>query len=700
MNKIALCVGVLLAGGLASCSSEGDIDRGSGEGNGNGYVEVSLKSDPLAVEVSGSKAEVDPTYRVDFVDQNGNIAKSIADHKQITEPIALRAGSYTVKAYGENESTDAGFETPYYAGEATATVKSGASTVVEIVCNLANVKVSVSYAANIKDNFTEYAVTVTNEDKGSLIFEENENRAGYLKCTGTLVWKLNLRNKNGTSYELTQKIPNVKPRQHYNLAFSINESADPNEGGVTTTITVDKTTNDHNHSMDVVLNPKNKPQVVGTGFDIDQTFAVTQGTATTCEMSLLAEAKVSDIQLSHSSAYLSSLGIPTEVSLVSVDATTEATIRAKGITWTTPVSDAMLVKLNFGTLLSALPLGDYAFNLLIVDTQNQRVNKTLNVTVAPDVDVTTLDATDIWAKFATVNAKWNSVSQPEGVTFAYKKTSDAQWTTLATSAVTVSAANATFSATLTGLEPATAYQVKAVTSTQDNATAKSFTTQSASQLENMNLESWTSKYVPAGPWCSGNNSFVKMTSKETTTVATTGGVSAKLQAKAAVGMFAAGNLFTGGNFAIVGTSGGEMDFGVAYTDRPTSLSGYYNYTPGSVDYAADAYSSMKGQSDICQIYVLLADWDQPFHINTTTSTLIDVNDTHIIAYGQLSNNQSTNGWSTFNIPLEYRSSRTPKYALIVATTSKYGDYFTGSTGSVLYVDELSFGFEAPVTWKQ
>ena len=48
----------------------------------------------------------------------------------------------------------------------------------------------------------------------------------------------------------------------------------------------------------------------------------------------------------------------------------------------------------------------------------------------------------------------------------------------------------------------------------------------------------------------------------------------------------------------------------------------------------------------------------------------------------------------FEIKLDYRStSRVPTYMQITCSASKYGDYFTGGSGSVLYVDEFSFDYD-------
>jgi len=51
-------------------------------------------------------------------------------------------------------------------------------------------------------------------------------------------------------------------------------------------------------------------------------------------------------------------------------------------------------------------------------------------------------------------------------------------------------------------------------------------------------------------------------------------------------------------------------------------------------------------------------------------------------------------YEQFTIKLDYRDvTRTPKYIVIVAAASKYGDYFTGGVGSTLYLDEFEFIYD-------
>ena len=88
--------------------------------------------------------------------------------------------------------------------------------------------------------------------------------------------------------------------------------------------------------------------------------------------------------------------------------------------------------------------------------------------------------------------------------------------------------------------------------------------------------------------------------------------------------------------------------------------------------------------------------------NTKTETFLDLeNDTDIIAYGQLSDAEAvtTNGWKEFTLNFKYKTLEPldTYYLIIVFSASKYGDYFTGSTNSVMYVDDLELVYgDTPV----
>ena len=104
---------------------------------------------------------------------------------------------------------------------------------------------------------------------------------------------------------------------------------------------------------------------------------------------------------------------------------------------------------------------------------------------------------------------------------------------------------------------------------------------------------------------------------------------------------------------------------------------------------------MKGQVDQLQIIAFLTDWTGQFRINTSDKVFVDLdNDPGIIALGQLNSSDSNAGYVKFTLPLVYRNATSiPTYLVIAAASSRYGDYFTGGVGSVLYIDEFELIYD-------
>lgn len=343
-------------------------------------------------------------------------------------------------------------------------------------------------------------------------------------------------------------------------------------------------------------------------------------------------------------------------------------------------------------------------------------------------NVATLSANP-WAKFAYLTAsgaKSATGATPVNPKLQYRQQGTDVWNNLETTA-TGDGENAVYTATATSLTPNTTYEYRLVGDNDFEITPMQFTTEEATELYNGNFDGW---YDASGVWYavlnkidykdgnafwdSGNKGASLMsknpTSPEESVVHTPGGKSAKLQSQyvgvGALGAFAAGNLYTGHFVNILGMSGAEIQFGSEFTDRPTQLHGYFQYTAGEVDYYGSTTPSdalvKEGGTDMNSIYIALSDADAPYTVNTKEGTFVDFdNDPNIIAYGELPVSEcvTTSGWKEFTIDLVYRDlTRKPKYIIIVASASKYGDYFTGSSGSVMYIDdfELVYGDEPMV----
>ena len=277
-----------------------------------------------------------------------------------------------------------------------------------------------------------------------------------------------------------------------------------------------------------------------------------------------------------------------------------------------------------------------------------------------------------------------------------------------------------------GLEAGTNYYVRfSVLGTSSGEVA--FSTEAAAQVANMSFDQWCSETVygsktswyPAPDASSGRiwdsaNKGVLFIGRECATtpevefvaVSGDGKQAARMQSMypsfLGIGRFAAGNLLTGEFLGTVGSGpnlGARMSWGTPFTSRPSALKGWYAYSPEAIDHDdMGKHPELVGAGDTMQILVMLGDWDEPFEVNTAEGIFIDQeNDPHIIAYGKIESSEATVGsdgalkYVEFNCPLEYRVlDRKPKYVIINACASKYGDDFTGAVGSLLYVDEFEF----------
>lgn len=230
------------------------------------------------------------------------------------------------------------------------------------------------------------------------------------------------------------------------------------------------------------------------------------------------------------------------------------------------------------------------------------------------------------------------------------------------------------------------------------------------QLSNMSFDTWSKSSGSWNPYAKGASSSQKVWDTANkglsllgingtvpeynhVAVAGEGKAAAKIESKKVLWAFVAGNLFTGSFVRVVDFSGAELNFGVPFSGRPKSLSGYVHYIPKPINYAKEPYLGKKGKMDSGRIEIVLTDWDKPYHIVTNNEEFIDgATDPHVIGRGYLKLDKDTGDYIHFDIPIEYRSGKTPKYVVIIVASSTLGDYFTGGSGSTVYVDEFQFNY--------
>ena len=138
--------------------------------------------------------------------------------------------------------------------------------------------------------------------------------------------------------------------------------------------------------------------------------------------------------------------------------------------------------------------------------------------------------------------------------------------------------------------------------------------------------------------------------------------------------------------------------------HPTKLRVYANYRPGTnlsikddnKDYVGDLTDS---GCDNGQIYVALTVGAVDIRTKPADRKLFNVDDEQVLAYGQVTWKEafgSDGQLQMVEIPIEYKANaRTtrPTHLVITCCASKFGDFFSGADGSVMYLDDFELVYE-------
>lgn len=591
-NIYSLLSVLFLAWIVCSCQSEDKL-----LGENMGYLRLAVGT-TASVSTKGTvPANYNPKQLyVEIKNAAGTIVESTENYAEWEgKQFKLKAGVYTITASSNGfDGNASGADIPYYKGSTQVTVEKGKEMTADILCKLANVKVTVSFDASFINSFKSAVVLI--ESKVAGISGQNlmmgvENKPVYFP-EGDLKATITVINKAGKANTLSQDFTKVKARDHYILNYKVTDSGSAGD----ITVNVDETEKEYTYEITVPI--------------------------------------ISSTQL----------------------------------------------------------------------------------------EVTSANA---WSNFAFLEGKIASIKEgveldPAYMKFEYKTESAAEW-----SECSATKEGDSFKATLKGLTPATSFSYRlSYNKAGDNyaSDAKSFTTETAKVLPNGNMDSW---YKSGKTWyanLNADNFFWDSSNPGTTTgagalvnvnptqgnsskVHTAGGQSAELRSQFAsalgIGKFAAGSLYSGKFNSLVGTDGAKIDFGQPFTERPTQLKGWFQYSTGKIDYKGGSQPNNtvdKGGPDLWSAYIVLT--TGTYQLNNTdmagtskdfAKLLADDTDNFVVAYGALPDAQcvTSSAWKEFTIDLVYKNlEKKPTHIIVVFSSSKYGDYFTGSTSSLLYLDDL------------
>ena len=199
----------------------------------------------------------------------------------------------------------------------------------------------------------------------------------------------------------------------------------------------------------------------------------------------------------------------------------------------------------------------------------------------------------------------------------------------------------------------------------------------------------------------------------------TGEVSAFMGSQFVLGLkFAAGNLFVGRYGATLGTNA-KVYFGreIEQNTKPVAVRFKIKYARGGINYVNSKSASVGtdyfvgnkqipvkgGQPDLAKIFFCLTDWSEAHCVySADETTFFDPRTAEgILALGYFDSDnnpelvvENTQEWHTMTIPVEYKdATAVPSMLVMTCTCSGYGDYFTGSSESWMYVDDFELLYD-------
>lgn len=301
------------------------------------------------------------------------------------------------------------------------------------------------------------------------------------------------------------------------------------------------------------------------------------------------------------------------------------------------------------------------------------------------------DVSKVWGRFAYLSGSCNLAEVTSPVQFRYKKTTESEWTTVE---AVQEEGTKNYSAKVAPLDFGTAYEYYIVCGDKTGETC-TFTTESYVAIPNLNFDTWTQNgknwYPNADAsnsyWATGNEGVTLGGSSNSTGVEDShSGLAARLETVQVkvliVKVTAAGNIFIGNYKTNTSNPAASVTFGREYTGaRPVKLSGYFKYQPGA-EMSDGSVPSEKLEKDECDIYIQLWSGDET------------------IGEGHFVTNETVSEYTRFEIPIEYTvTNKRPDKIAIVATSSRYGGYFSGMSvigqlaiGSTLWVDDFELSY--------
>lgn len=722
-----------IAGLTQSCVSDAPFADGDGEGT----LKMHLVVNSNLTRAEGDEDDLNAKCVV-YISGTEGLLYKYEGVASMPSQLPMKSGSYVAEAW-TGDSVTASFEKRFFRGYEKFNIQSGQTTPLILTCKIANVVVSINPETVNPELMKDWKITVSNS-RGFLEFNDaNVSALGYFMMPksdialgedgnplkGSDGWTLftNLEYKiegttaAGEPFEKTGLIGGnlgdglVEHAHNYQLNLEYNPDYEAT-GGSFITITVDSS----EVKVEDTVSLYSKPAIKGVGFDLDRRINGTSGNFEEHIVKVAGFGGLDEVVI-ESEDFLE-LGMSSDgYDLMHITESAKEILNEKGIEWDytynpenkdKPAVSYIHFKESF---LNNIPdrESSYKFDIVVKDNYGKTNTGTLRIGVgaAPEDPIVINDVNasgnllDIRATDAVIRGQVIDAEAGD-LKVAYRPFGSTEsWTTVDVPAV---GNGATYSVTLTGLNPSTKYAYKAMAG-EFSTEELSFTTESVYVIPNAGMETWStygSKNLPfpgegsvSTFWDTGNKGAATVGTKILTSGSNemihNGNLAARLETQSIIGQIAAGNLFIG-EFKEVAGLGAKLDFGRPYegSSHPKALTVWANYRAKTFSKKTTHFN--QGDYDQAQIFIAFATQAAP--INTSSKQYFNPDEDYILGYGEVTWTKEfgpEGKLEQVSIPITWREkakTTKPTHIIIVCSASKYGDYLEGAEGSLMYLDDF------------
>lgn len=646
---------------------------------------------------------------------------------KVPAQIQLVTGDYSVRITA-GDSVAASFEQRFFEGKKDFSIEKGAVSTVEVNCGIANTVVAIVWDESLKEMFQEdYQVTVTSST-GELVYSSaNVDAKGYFSLPENnrkLTCKFRATTLGGKTYESSSELSDLSPATLYNLTYSYKETEVGPTGGAALNIKVEEVPLGDTYTITL----KQRPVIVckdvdGQSYDLEQPMYLELNTQADYSIQVSTSSDLKNLVF-RNERFTEWGGSANQLDILTLNeqdteiwknvgiSVSDKKQTSNGDVWTVCFAKDLIAKMTAEE-------GSVETTIEAVDAEGKSRVTVWNI-VASNATVKTSEMKpyEVWTSKATLHGEIlrEMLFTPK---FRYRVKGEQEWTT-----VDADLSANSFGKEITGLTPGTTYEYQAMDGDQASSVTCEFTTETEFQPENAGFEytSGSSPILIYGDkqsmwWDTGNHGSATMKKNVTTpdtSVKHSGNQSILLSSQfvgvLGIGKFAAGNLFAGKYLKTDGTDG-VLGWGRPCTSRPKALKLWVRYEPGTVDNGGSHIAN--GVTDQGIIYVAVGDWagqaaegeTWPFVVKTKDQTLFTTekgtySGDGTIAYGEKifteAYKEGTN-LKELTIELDYNNyggdQRKPTSIIIVASASRYGDYFEGSGASKMWLDDMELIYE-------